>query len=115
MLTLLSCARCSSYAGHFADGHHQLTLAMRPNLTLCTGFCEELWNECGRAFAPLGRVDHDGVYVMGAREFCEGQLGLRLAPGDDAPCFAGARIGSMPAVWLSLGVPLVLAGRLAGS
>mmetsp|Transcript_6855 Transcript_6855/g.16111 ORF Transcript_6855/g.16111 Transcript_6855/m.16111 type:complete len:170 (-) Transcript_6855:261-770(-) len=112
LLALLSCARCSSYAGHYDGSGHSTPLTARPNLTLCESFCSELWGACGRTFAPPAGAALDELHESSrAREFCVDQLGLRLPPPGDphAPCFAGGRMASMPTLWLSAGVPLVLA------
>ncbi|KAL1522356.1 hypothetical protein AB1Y20_017348 [Prymnesium parvum] len=112
LLELLSCARCSSYAGHYDRSPPDLPLDARPSLTVCEIFCQRLWHACGPTFMPPMYAPGYGnsSEEVGAREFCVNVLGLRLAePEEHAPCFAGGRMGSEPSIWISVAFPLALA------
>jgi hypothetical protein len=80
LLSLLSCARCSPYAGYFTDESPR-PISMRPNLTVCPEFCDEAWTVCGGVQGPSTGGP------ASAREFCTQGLGLRLASHADEPCF----------------------------
>ena len=128
MLSLLSCARCSPYAGHYV--HSENWLVHKPNLTVCENFCRELWDAC---VAPMHPELHAGVpdapeATAGADSphwrFCTERLGVhvggavRSKPGDgdgvsEATCFNAARPGKPQARWLSLGGPALASLGLA--
>jgi len=134
LLSLLSCARCSPFAGHFVGRPSLLT--QKPNITVCESFCFKLYDAC---VSPLGPTSGEVQLA-----FCTQRLGLRvggrepeLAPvppltlvhsgtarnqqrgvinGDDASndikggatCFAAARTAAVPLRWLSWGVPCLI-------
>lgn len=106
LLALLSCARCSSFAGHYDNSDPTVPLTVRPNLTVCNSFCDEVWMACAVSFQP---TSDDGLPRFGAREFCTEQLGLRVPELEDSACFSGGSLGALPTVWLSSVVPIVLA------
>ena len=74
LLSLLSCARCSPFAGHYMG--HSTYLHHRPNLTVCDGFCKELWEACtgGFAHSSVRGADHSVPHLA----FCTQQLGLQV-------------------------------------
>lgn len=109
LLELLSCARCSAYAGYYDDSSAQLPFSAKPNITLCESFCDELWNACGLAYTSRTHGAGDELQRFSARHFCEDRLGLRVADSTEGvPCFSGATLGSKTTVWLSLIAPALL-------
>ena len=93
---LLACARCSPFAGHF-----EKPVAHNITLTICDGFCRELWTACR---PDQEQADDDG-YLL----FCSG-LGVEVAPpGDQAQCFsASPRSVTGPRTWQA-GLALLVA------
>lgn len=84
-LNMLSCARCSPYAGHFCGDTAFSRLSQRPNLTVCVDFCGLLWDHCGVAGAdPTSALPPNSD----AHAFCTAGLGLRVAAHPKEPCFS---------------------------
>jgi len=50
LLSLLACARCSPFAGHFVRS--PTLLVRRPNLTVCESFCHSLYEACRPTSLP---------------------------------------------------------------
>ena len=103
VLSLLSCARCSPFAGHYVNS---ATLLMhKPNITVCESFCKEAYEACA---PPESERDHV--------RFCSEQLGVHVglstrSSGDDhhdATCFSAGHVAAQPVRWLSLGATILV-------
>ena len=125
LLSLLSCAQCSPFAGHFIES--PALLRQRPRVLVCDSFCHSLYEAC----IPAARLDlpADGGDDQRHVDFCEQQLGLRVggrllagsgatesgSRGDSTQaetCFAAGHVSAAPLHLLSLGLPVLLASFL---
>ena len=90
LLSLLSCARCSPYAGHYVNS--PTLLIHKPNMTVCESFCHEIWEACAAHTVehgmPHGRTGGGGLASAGDGigggenaahvRFCTQQLGVAV-------------------------------------
>ena len=120
MLSLLSCARCSPFAGHYVNSPKWLE--HKPNMTVCESFCRELWTACLGSHAKKHGASPSGALqpTAGVHSphwlYCTQQLGVHVggavlssqgygAGVSTATCFNAGSAAAVPARWLSLGGP----------